>query len=39
MVVTGNDLEKKKGLQEHLAREFKIKDLGHLRYFLRIEVS
>ena len=39
MIVTGNDLEKKKALQSHLAREFEMKDLGYLKYFLDIEVS
>uniref|UniRef100_A0A2N9HZW3 Integrase catalytic domain-containing protein n=1 Tax=Fagus sylvatica TaxID=28930 RepID=A0A2N9HZW3_FAGSY len=39
MIVTGNDLEERKTLQEHLAREFEMKDLGELKYFLGIEVS
>ncbi|WKA00225.1 hypothetical protein VitviT2T_018605 [Vitis vinifera] len=39
MVVTGNDLEERKALQNYLSREFEMKDLGHLKYFLGIEVS
>ncbi|KAL0461886.1 UNVERIFIED_CONTAM: Retrovirus-related Pol polyprotein from transposon RE1 [Sesamum latifolium] len=39
MIVTGNDPEERKALQKHLAREFKMKDLGQLKYFLGIEVS
>ena len=39
MIVTGNDLEERKTLQEHFAREFEMKDLGELKYFLEIEVS
>ncbi|RVX00850.1 Retrovirus-related Pol polyprotein from transposon RE1 [Vitis vinifera] len=39
MVVIGNDPEKRKTLQNYLSREFEMKDLGHLKYFLGIEVS
>ncbi|RVW13780.1 Retrovirus-related Pol polyprotein from transposon RE1 [Vitis vinifera] len=39
MVVTGNDLEERKALQNYLSREFEMKDLGPLKYFLGIEVS
>ncbi|WJZ88029.1 hypothetical protein VitviT2T_007363 [Vitis vinifera] len=39
MVVTGNDPEERKVLQNYLSREFEMKDLGPLKYFLRIEVS
>ena len=39
MVLTGNDLEEMKLLQEYLSKEFEIKDLGSLKYFLGIEVS
>ena len=39
MVVTGNDPEERKGLQNYLSRKFEMKDLGPLKYFLRIEVS
>lgn len=38
IILMGNDEDKMKRLKESLAREFKIKDLGHLRYFLRMEV-
>ena len=38
-MVTGNDPEERKSLQNHLSREFEMKDLGLLKYFLRIEVS
>ena len=39
MVVTGNDPEERKALQSYLSSEFEMKDLGHLKYFLEIEVS
>ncbi|WKA10953.1 hypothetical protein VitviT2T_028493 [Vitis vinifera] len=39
MVVTGNDTEERKALQNYLSREFEMKDLGPLKYFLGIEVS
>lgn len=39
MIVTGNDPEEKAALQDHLAQEFEMKDLGSLKYFLGIEVS
>ena len=39
MVVTGNDLEERKALQGYLSKEFKMKDLDPLKYFLGIEVS
>ena len=39
MIVTGNDPEERRRLQDHLAREFEMKDLGPLKYFLGIEVS
>ena len=39
MIVTGNDFEEWKTLQEHFTREFKMKDLSELKYFLGIEVS
>uniref|UniRef100_A0A7N2LTQ0 Reverse transcriptase Ty1/copia-type domain-containing protein n=1 Tax=Quercus lobata TaxID=97700 RepID=A0A7N2LTQ0_QUELO len=37
--VTGNDSKERRALQNHLAREFEMKDLGPLKYFLGIEVS
>ena len=39
MIVTGNDVDKILNFKSRLAQEFKIKDLGSLRYFLRIEVA
>ena len=39
MVVTGYDPEERKALQNYLSREFEMKDLGPLKYFLGIEVS
>ena len=39
MVVTRNDPDERKALQSYLSSEFEIKDLGHLKYFLGIEVS
>ena len=39
MVVTGNDPQEREALKNHLSREFEIKDLGELKYFLGIEVS
>lgn len=39
MVVTGNDPKERKAMQNYLSREFEMKDLGPLKYFLRIEVS
>ncbi|RVW25069.1 Retrovirus-related Pol polyprotein from transposon RE1 [Vitis vinifera] len=39
MVVTGNDSEERKAQQNYLSREFEMKDLGSLKYFLGIEVS
>jgi len=38
MIVTGNDSIKKEALQTYLSREFEMKDLGPLKYFLGIEV-
>ena len=39
MIVTGNNPEEQKALQTRLAQEFEMKSLGHLKYFLGIEVS
>ena len=39
MMVTGNDLQEREALKKHLSREFEIKDLCELKYFLGIEVS
>ena len=39
MIVTGNDPDEMKALKEYLSKEFEMKDLGSLKYFLGIEVS
>ena len=39
IVITGDDSQEITNLKRYLAREFEVKDLGHLRYFLGIEVS
>jgi hypothetical protein len=39
MVVTGDDAEEIHCLQHHLASEFEMKNLGDLKYFLKIEVA
>ncbi|XP_015160502.1 uncharacterized mitochondrial protein AtMg00810-like [Solanum tuberosum] len=39
MVVTGNDPEERKALQIYLSKEFEMKDLGPLKFFLGIEVA
>ena len=39
MVVIGNDPEERSAPQKHIAKEFEMKDLGTLKYFLGIEVS
>lgn len=38
-MVIGNDPEERKALQNYLSKEFEMKDLGDLKYFLGIEVS
>ena len=39
MIVTGNNPGEQKALPNCLAQEFEMKSLGHLKYFLGIEVS
>ena len=39
IVVIGNNEEEQHLLKENLAKEFKIMDLGMLKYFLGIEVA
>lgn len=38
-VITGDDFEGIKALKQHLFKNSQTKDLGHLRYFLEIEVA
>nr|GEZ07334.1 putative reverse transcriptase, RNA-dependent DNA polymerase [Tanacetum cinerariifolium] len=38
MIITGNDKEEMTRLRTNLFKEFEMKDLGRLKYFLRIEV-
>lgn len=38
MIITGNDAEEIKKLRDSLFKEFEMKDLGDLKYFLGIEV-
>jgi len=39
MIVTGNDQDEISSLQQYLASEFEMKQLGNLKYFLGIKVS
>lgn len=39
MIITGNDEEEIMNLQEYLAIEFEMKNLGGLKYFFGIKVS
>ncbi|KAK8945162.1 hypothetical protein KSP39_PZI008022 [Platanthera zijinensis] len=39
IVITGDDHEEIQNLKQKLAREFEVKDLGKLKYFLGIEVA
>ena len=39
MIIIGNDEKEISRLQEHLATEFEMKNLGGLKYFLGIEVA
>ena len=39
IVVTGNDLESITALKAHLHKQFSIKDLGLLHYFLGLEIT
>ena len=39
IIITGNNLKEIKGLEEHLDKNFEVKQLGPLRYFLGIEFA
>ena len=39
IIVTGNDDKERQVLNQYLAKEFEIKALGRLKYFLGIEVA
>ena len=39
IIITEDDLDEKAQLKENLSREFEIKDLGVLKYFLGIELA
>jgi len=39
MIVTGNDQDEISSLQQYLASEFEMKQLGNLKYFVGIEVT
>ena len=39
IIVTGNDEREKQDVKQRLAKEFEIKELGKLKYFLGIEVA
>ncbi|PRQ39952.1 putative RNA-directed DNA polymerase [Rosa chinensis] len=39
MIVTGDDLKEMEALQKYLSKEFEMKDLRQLKYFLGIEVA
>ena len=39
MVISGGDVDSILSLKQHLQRQFQMKDLGHLRYFLGLEIA
>ena len=39
MILTGNDHVEIEALKKILAKEFELKDLSALRYFLRMEIA
>ena len=39
MIITGDDLSGIQELKEFLSQQFEMKDLGHLSYFLILEIT
>ena len=39
MIITGNDLNGIQELKDFLSQQFEMKDLGHLSYFLGLEIT
>ena len=39
MIITGDDLNGIQELKNFLSQQFEMKDLGHLRYFLGLEIT
>ena len=39
MVISGDDVDSILSLKQHLQQQFQMKDLGHFRYFLGLEVA
>ena len=39
IILTGDYEEELSGMKKRLAKEFEIKDLGYLKYFLSVEVA
>ena len=39
MVISDDDVDSILSLKQHLQQQFQMKDLGHLRYFLGLEVA
>ena len=39
MIITGDDLSGIQELKDFLNQQFEMKDLGHLRYFLDLEIT
>ncbi|RVW31986.1 Retrovirus-related Pol polyprotein from transposon RE1 [Vitis vinifera] len=39
IILSGNDMEELQNLKKYLSKEFEVKDLGNLKYFLGMEVA
>ena len=39
MIITGDDLSSIQELKDFLSQQFEMKDLGHLSYFLGVEIT